>query len=169
MKKNSKILIILVGLVVIVGGAYAIYHKSYKAPASGYTTTSNSSNTSATNSSIIVTKTSSSLGQYLAEPSGHPLYTFGGDSSGVSKCTGTCLTSWPAYVDLGSTTNLPTGVGTIKRTDNGQTQFTYYGMPLYVFVGDTSNQPTGNGVQNFTLAKPATTTTSSTNSSSSNW
>ncbi len=107
-----------------------------------------------------MTKTSSSLGQYLADPNGKALYTYGADSSGVSNCTGACLANWPAYQDSGSTTNLPTGVGTIKRADNGQTQYTYQGLPLYYFVNDSQGQVTGNGISRFQVAKPAAATSS---------
>jgi len=131
------------------------------------------------NNNIVVTKVSSSLGQYLAEPNGRALYTYGGDNAGMSNCNGSCILTWPAYQDKGQTTDLPTGFGVIKRTDNGETQYTYNGMPLYTFIGDVAGRVTGNGVSNFSLAKPSasttnapsastpTTSTSSSNSSSS--
>ena len=145
-------------------------HKSSK------TTSTNNSGSqgqaAAVNNAVLTTKTSSSVGQYLADPSGKALYTYGADSSGVSNCKGSCLASWPAYVATGSTTNLPQGVSTIKRSDNGQTQYTYNGMPLYYFVSDGQGQVTGNGVSNFSVAKPAaaassqsTTTTAPASSS----
>ena len=161
---------IIVVLVLVVGG-YVIFHKSNKA------TTSNSSTKSsiaAINNAVFTTKSNSSIGQYLEASNGMALYTYAGDSSGISKVTGSLLASWPAYKDTGSTTNLPTGVSTIKRTDNGQTQYAYNGMPLYFFTADSTGQVTGNGVSNFYVAKPAaasssaqpTTTTTPSNSSS---
>ena len=164
MKKNSTMLIGIVVVLIVIVGSYAIFHKSPKASVS-------TSSSSAVNNAVLVTRTNSSLGSYLAEPNGDPLYTYNGDSSGVSNVTGSLLASWPAYLDTGSTTGLPSGVGTIKRTDNGQMQFTYNGMPLYTFVADSSGQVTGNGVSNFSVAKPATSTsspTTTTPSSSSN-
>jgi len=160
---------IIVVVVVLVGG-YAMLHKSSK------TTSTNNSGSqgqaAAVNNAVLTTKTSSSVGQYLADPSGKALYTYGADSSGVSNCKGSCLASWPAYVATGSTANLPQGVSTIKRSDNGQTQYTYNGMPLYYFVSDSQGQVTGNGVSNFSVAKPAaaassqsTTTTAPASSS----
>lgn len=147
------IVVIIIVLVVVIGGGYALFHKTpYKAPAAAATTSPASTTTTA----VLVTKSSASLGQYLATSNGQPLYTYDGDSKGVSNCTGSCLASWPAYEDKGSTTDLPANVGTIKRTDNGAVQFTYNGMPLYTFVGDSNGQVTGNGVSNFTIAKPAT-------------
>ena len=159
MKKGSSIVIGLIVLLIIAGGAYAIFHKSNK-PASNSTASTTSSNAPAVNNAVLITKSNSSLGQYLAEPNGTPLYTYNADSSGVSNCTGSCLAAWPAYQDKGSTSGLPAGVGTIKRTDNGQIQFTYNGMPLYTFVSDSNGQVTGNGVQNFTVAKPAAASSS---------
>lgn len=160
MKKNSTVAIAVIVILVIGVGAYAIFHKS-----SPKTTASTSSSTQksiapAVNNAVLVTKTNSSLGGYLAEPNGQALYIYNGDSSGVSNVTGSLLASWPAYQDTGSTTGLPSGVGTINRTDNGQTQFTYNGMPLYTFVADSNGQVTGNGVSNFTVAKPAASTSS---------
>jgi len=163
--------------VLVIGGVYLIFHKT---PKSTTTASSISSNAPAVNNAVLVTKTNSSIGQYLTDPNGNTLYTYAADSSGVSNCMGSCLTAWPAYQDKGSTTSLPAGVSTIKRTDNGQIQYTYYGMPLYYFAGDSSGQVTGNGVQNFQVAKPsassssqssstpATSTPSSTSSTPSN-
>lgn len=154
MKRNSAILALVI-IIVLGGGAYALFHKSGK-PANTSTTSSKSdANAPAVNNAVLITKTSPSLGQYLAEPDGQALYTYGSDSSGVSNCTGSCLASWPAYQATGSTANLPAGVGVIMRSDNGQTQYTYNGMPLYTFVSDSKGQVTGDGVSNFNVAKPA--------------
>jgi predicted lipoprotein with Yx(FWY)xxD motif len=172
MKKSSIAIIAILIVAVLTVGGYVVLHKPGKAPAKSTRLASSTSSGTTTDNAILVQKTSSSLGQYLTEPNGQALYTFGGDESGVSNCTGSCLASWPAYLDKGSTTNLPTGVGIITRSDNGATQFTYNHMPLYTFVGDGNGQVTGNGVSNFTVAKPASTSTStsstppSTNSSS---
>jgi predicted lipoprotein with Yx(FWY)xxD motif len=176
MKKGSTIVIGIVVLVVLAGGAYAIFHKSNKPTNTNMTTSSNSTKASAVNNAVLTTKSNSSLGQYLAEPDGQALYAYGGDTKGVSNCTGSCLASWPAYQDKGLTSGLPSGVSTIKRTDNSEIhQYTYNGMPLYTFVGDSNGQVTGNGVANFMIAKPAATgstsatTTTSSSSSSSGW
>lgn len=167
MKKNVAIITGIVVVVAIAGGV-ALFHKSNT---SNTTNTSSTRTATDTSNGILVTKSSSSLGQYFTEPNGQPLYTYNLDTAGVSKCSGSCLAAWPAYEDKGATTNLPSGVSTIKRTDNGATQFTYNGMPLYTFVGDSNGQVTGNGVQDFTVAKPAgaTNTSSGSNASSSSW
>src|ERR1700719_3425514 len=131
---RKAIIAVVLAVVIIVGG-YLILHKSPKS-ASSTSTTTTTSNAPAVNNAVLITKTSSGIGQYLADPSGKALYTFASDSSGVSNCTGSCLAIWPAYQDKGSTTNLPSGVSTIKRTDNGEIQYTYNGMPLYFFASD---------------------------------
>jgi predicted lipoprotein with Yx(FWY)xxD motif len=150
---------------VVVAGGYAIFHKSPKATPTS-TSSASSSSKPAVNNAVLTTKTDSKLGQYLADASGNALYTYNADTTGVSNCTGACLTAWPAYVDTGSTTNLPTGVSTIKRSDNGQTQYTYNGKPLYYFASDSQGQVTGNGVENFSVATPAAAASSSSQSTS---
>jgi predicted lipoprotein with Yx(FWY)xxD motif len=167
MKKSSTILIgIIIVLVLIVGG-YAVFHKSPSKPVASNNSSAQNKATTAVNDSVLITKTNPSLGSYLAEPNGDALYTYNGDTSGVSNCTGSCLASWPAYQDKGSTTSLPTGIGTIKRADNGEIQYTYNGMPLYTFVGDSNGQVTGNGVSNFIVAKPTASTSSSSSATTS--
>ena len=164
---KKAIIAIIIIIIIIVGGGYALFHKSKKSstsPSSSSTTAS--TNAPAINNSVLTTKTDPSLGQYLADPSGKPLYTYNKDTSGVSNCTGSCLTEWPAYVAT-STSNLPAGVSTIKRSDNGQMQYTFNGMPLYYFVNDSAGKVTGNNVEDFVIAKPVAASSSATSSSSS--
>jgi predicted lipoprotein with Yx(FWY)xxD motif len=163
----KKIIIAMAVLIVIAGGAYAIFHKSSKPASSSDSGSASQSNAPAVDNAVIVTKNDPKLGQYLADPSGKALYTYNADTKGVSNCTGSCLAAWPAYVDKGSTANLPAGVGTITRKDTGQIQYTYNDLPLYFFVSDSPGKVTGNGVQNFSVAKPATGNSSSSSSSSS--
>jgi predicted lipoprotein with Yx(FWY)xxD motif len=73
------------------------------------------------------------------------LYTFDKDvaGSGVSNCSGGCLTAWPALtVAAGETPTGGAGVsgtlGTITRADDGTLQVTYNGLPLYFFAKDTA-------------------------------
>lgn len=149
----------LIGLaiiVVIAAGAYAIFHKSSKTttPVSSTSSNSSSSQTPASSSGAIVqTKNNASLGQYLADSSGNALYTNSGDSSGVSNCSGSCVSSWPVYAPTSSSASLPSNVTIIKRSD-GTSQYAYKGMPLYTFSSDSSGQVTGDGLSNFHVAKP---------------
>lgn len=169
-KKVIGLVVAIVVLAGLAGGGYALFSSPSKAKTSGsvnsynsssYGTSSSSSHqpsntTSPVNNSVLITKTNSNVGgQYLASPNGMTLYTYSSDTSNTSNCTGACLSIWPAYVDSGSTTGLPANVGTIKRTDNGEIQYTYKGMPLYFYIGDKApGQINGNGVQGFYVAKP---------------
>jgi predicted lipoprotein with Yx(FWY)xxD motif len=168
MRRSVWFLIGLIIIIAIVLGLYFGFHNSNNnKPTSGSNTAQISgTNPPSTTNSVVLTKTSPSLGQYLTDPTGKPLYTYNADTSGVSNCTGSCLSSWPPYVAT-KTTNLPNGVGTIKRTDTGAMQYTYNGLPLYYFTGDSNSTPTGNGVQNFSIAKPASSSNNTSNSSNS--
>jgi predicted lipoprotein with Yx(FWY)xxD motif len=158
MKKGVSIAIAAVVIIVLVILGVAHSHKMTAK------TTTSTSKVVAVNNAVLKTKTSASLGQYLTTSGGKALYTYSGDSSGVSNCTGSCLSAWPAYqATSSSAASLPKGVSTIKRTDNGQTQFTYNGMPLYTFASDGQGQVTGNGVSGFSIATPAAASSSTTN------
>jgi predicted lipoprotein with Yx(FWY)xxD motif len=165
MKRNQIGILATVIVVVIIVAGYFVLHKSSNNKTPTLTTSTSSRPVS---DAIVITKSSSKYGNYLAEPNGTPLYNYGADSKGVSRCTGSCLSIWPAYQDKTSTTNLPNYVGTIKRTDNGEIQYTYNGLPLYTYVGDSQGgTPTGNGVNGFKLAVPLSINQSQSNSTSS--
>lgn len=156
MKKNSTMLIGLIVVIIVAIGAYAIFHKSSSTSSStnayGTTTPATTTKPAATKSGIIQVKTSSSVGQYLADSNGNALYTYGGDKAGVSNCSGACVANWPIYKP-GSTTSLPTNVTVITRSD-GSSQYAYKDLPLYTFTGDSAGQVTGDGVSDFHIAKP---------------
>src|SRR5579864_850190 len=154
----------VVAVIVIAGGVYLIVHKSSKSPSystsSGSTYSSGSSSQPSTSSStnstgnIVQTKTDSSGVQYLADAKSDPLYTYGGDTAGVSNCTGSCISVWPIYAPTSSSPSLPTNLSVIKRSD-GSSQYAYKGQPLYTFASDSAGgNPTGDNVNNFHLAKP---------------
>lgn len=113
-----------------------------------------SSNPSENSAQIVQTKSNATAGQYLADGNGKTLYTYGPDTTGVSHCTGSCLTDWPVYAAASTPANLPANVTVISRSDGGR-QFAYKGMPLYYFTGDAAaGQVNGDGVSDFHLAKP---------------
>lgn len=67
---------------------------------------------------------------------GFTLYTFDNDTSGVSNCTGGCLTNWPALIaHAGAVATAPYSL--ITR-GSGEKQWALNGMPLYFFAGDTA-------------------------------
>jgi len=168
MKRGTWVAVVIIILVILVGGGYALFHNSNNSNPPSNTTGSSGQNNSTTGNGVYEVKTVSDVGQYLADPAGKPLYIYNADTSGVSNCTGSCLSDWPPYQPTSTLANLPSGVNTIKRTDNGQTQYTYNGLPLYYFTGDSAGKITGNGVENFSIAKPtssASTPNSNNNSS----
>ena len=156
--KNSKSLIIgIVVVLVLAVGGYLLFHKSSPSTtttnAYGATSTNTPSTTSSSSSSIVQTKTASNVGSYLADSSGAALYNYGADTTGVSNCSGGCLSAWPAYAPTSTSATLPANVTIITRSDSTK-QYAYKGLPLYTFSGDSSGQVTGDGVNNFHVAKP---------------
>lgn len=162
MRRNVGLLIGLVVLLAIAGGVYALAHKSsnpstQSSNANPYNynnqpAASDNSPAPAASGDVIQTKTSASVGKYLADGSGRTLYTYNADTQGKSNCEGSCLYNWPAYT-ASSSTGLPANVTVITRSDGSQ-QYAYKGLPLYYFTSDTTGQVTGNGVENFQVARP---------------
>ncbi len=159
MQNNKRIWIALIIVIILAVGGYLIFHKSPKSTnsntaSSTYSSTTSPNNTATKSADIIQTETESGIGQYLADSSGSALYTYSGDTKGVSNCTGSCLYSWPAYSPTTSSESaLPANVTIITRND-GTKQYAYNGLPLYTFVNDPSGQVTGDGISGFKVAKP---------------
>jgi predicted lipoprotein with Yx(FWY)xxD motif len=113
---------------------------------------------------VISTANNAQLGTILV--SGKTVYTLS-----KPKCTGTCLTIWPAVVLPRGVKKATAGVGVtatklgVMRRAHGIRQVTYSGKPLYWFVEDTApGQVLGNNVSDqwgtwsvFVTAAPATT------------
>ena len=81
-----------------------------------------------------------SAGNYIVDSKGNTLYMSTSDIMGDSKCTGTCLNSWPIFYQEGLTVSSglnSSDFGTITRGD-GQQQTTYKGWPLYYFSNDVN-------------------------------
>ncbi|MDE1851386.1 MAG: hypothetical protein KGH69_01700 [Candidatus Micrarchaeota archaeon] len=100
----------------------------------------------------------SSIGMYLTNASGFALYTYNSDTqnSGMSECTGGCITAWPVFYTANLTLEQGLDIskfGTITRAD-GSMQTTYKGLPLYRYAGDKrADEAAGNGVGGFVAAK----------------
>jgi predicted lipoprotein with Yx(FWY)xxD motif len=84
------------------------------------------------------TTTTANLGTFLTTPDGRTLYTFNGDTPGVSTANDDLAVVWPPLRSSG-VPKLPWGVlGTISTATrpDGSTQVAYNGAPLYTFAGD---------------------------------
>src|SRR5262245_6294076 len=78
------------------------------------------------------------VGMVLVSRSGKTVYSPKQEANGMIHCTGSCLGFWfPVTVAAGTTPQDGPGLtgtlGTIRRSDNGQSQLTYNGRPLYTF------------------------------------
>jgi predicted lipoprotein with Yx(FWY)xxD motif len=77
-----------------------------------------------------------------------PLYSYSGDTSSTSACTGSCSVAWPPVLTSGDPAQMnslsSSKVGTIKLSD-GELQLTYAGKPLYFY----SNEGVTKGANGF--------------------
>jgi predicted lipoprotein with Yx(FWY)xxD motif len=101
-----------------------------------------------------------SSGNYIVDTKGNTLYLFTKDVMGDSKCTGSCLNSWPVFYQENiavSSSLTSSDFGTITR-DDGNKQTTYKGWPLYYFSGDVNpGDIKGEGVNKiWFIARPYT-------------
>ncbi|MBX6167002.1 MAG: hypothetical protein IRY84_05080 [Thermobispora bispora] len=112
---------------------------------------SGSGSNSASSGATIATRDIDGAGTVLVDSSGKTVYFADEESDGTIQCTDECLGFWfPVTVSDGATPSpggdLTQKLGTIKRSDNGQTQVTYNGKPLYTFKLDQSpDDAMGNG------------------------
>ena len=103
--------------------------------------------------STVITTVSSAAGTFLANGSGHAVYLWTKDSTGMSACSGACAGAWPPVTTTGTVTASggakSSDLGTITRPD-GTKQVTYDGHPLYLFSGDSgSGMASGQGNDGF--------------------
>lgn len=155
-----KILVIVIALIVIVAIVYVgvkgvrrvmRHQQSDQAQEEGMTATPTAMTTQAASpsaNSVYMMKTGAA-GSYMTDPKGMTLYTFDKDTKGVSNCSGTCLTTWPAYgaATANAQGALPANISVIKRTD-GSMQYALNSMPLYYYsldkaAGDTNGDGVG--------------------------
>ena len=160
MNTTTKAIVGIVMAVVVLYGGYRIYHHvTYKTPAampitSAMPQASRSPQAMANSVYKMMAMKAPASGNYLTDEKGMTLYTSNKDTAGVSNCTGTCITNWPAYgpKTMTAQNTWPTGVTVITRSD-GTFQYALNGMPLYYWIQDKApGDTTGNGVNGFTVA-----------------
>ena len=85
----------------------------------------------------------------LTSPTGFTLYYLTVDTVNAPKCTGACLTQWPALLTNGSPSSMMplSGTLTVAMNANGD-QVAYNGHLLYTFSGDKAKgDAKGEGTQ----------------------
>ncbi len=163
MKKrgSANMLIIIIVLVILLVGIAWLMSNSGSAPTTTPPTahTSPAATTEITAEPFYLTTVTPQNGSsYLADANGKTLYTKQNDTGGVSTCTGTCLSVWPAYVAQSALVGAPAvyqNLSTITRTDTSY-QYAWKNMPLYYYSGDQKSGDTmGDGVGKiWHVAKP---------------
>jgi predicted lipoprotein with Yx(FWY)xxD motif len=89
---------------------------------------------------LVQTKTSATLGNYIADKDGNTLYYFSNDFDGNINCSGGCLSVWPVYYagDNFKAENLAAGLNfsdfATITTPAGTRQTTYKSWPLYYYA-----------------------------------
>ena len=151
MNKKTTIIVFMIAFILLIVGVTIGITSNSK---SNKTVTKKPSVGVVVNNSVLSTGNSSNYGNYLTDKKGNALYLYILDKGNISNCTGTCIAAWPAFIDKGSTSGLPTNISSITRTDNGSVQYTYKSKPLYYFKYDTAGKTAGNNLTGFTLAKP---------------
>lgn len=79
------------------------------------------------------------FGKILADSVGSTVYFTEQEADGTTRCTQDCLKVWTPVVipiDAPAVAKID-GLGTVKRSDNGQNQVAYQGKPLYTFILDS--------------------------------
>jgi len=102
--------------------------------------------------SVMVSYNPATGKKYLVAPKGKTLYIYDNDANGVSNCTGSCITTWPAFAN----TNMivpsllsASDFGLITRTSDATHQSTYKGRPLYYYSLDqVRGDVRGHGLSN---------------------
>ncbi|HOX34386.1 MAG TPA: hypothetical protein PLO06_01680 [Methanoregulaceae archaeon] len=91
------------------------------------------------------------IGSYLTDSAGMTLYFFTSDTTGTSACTGSCLSTWPAFsagAVVAPSLLKTTDFRTVSRSDGVQ-QLAYMGRPLYRYAPDKKPGDTfGQGINN---------------------
>jgi predicted lipoprotein with Yx(FWY)xxD motif len=89
----------------------------------------------------------SGAGRVLVDSNGQALYASDQEKSGKVMCTTGCTSIWMPLTVKGGAPSASgvSGLGTVKRPDDGAMQVTYKGMPLYSFTQEGPGEVTGDG------------------------
>jgi predicted lipoprotein with Yx(FWY)xxD motif len=142
--------LIILGLLLLTG---AILFAGCTMPKTTPTTPAPTTATTVPRVDTIQSVPNPNYGLILVDARGMTLYYFAKDTpgAGTSVCTGTCLSTWPAFHASAILVVPPleaSNFATITRADGGK-QTTYLGWPLYYYSGDTNRGDTkGYGINN---------------------
>lgn len=93
----------------------------------------------------IMIKTDVNKISYITDSKGMTLYVYDKDTLGVSTCSGTCATNWPAFMSTVSSVS-ESNVSVIINKD-GTKQYAWKSKPLYYFAKDINpGDKLGDGV-----------------------
>ena len=152
--------VVLSGALAACGSQAATGSSSTATPTSSRSAAASASPAAAASASpVVLAQAVGSNGTILVAASNMmTVYTFSSDTAGVSNCTGSCATIWPAVtVPAGQTPTGGAGVtgtlATITRAD-GTVQVTYKGLPLYFFHKDAKPGDTNGHYTNWNLVTP---------------
>jgi len=162
-KKNIYLISILVLFVVVLGGAYFIFHKEKQNV--GANNLSPTQQITISQDTILLAQTKSL--EFFTDANGMTLYHDAQDwpkntkppYSPYTKCTGSCVATWtPFYTDsIKISAPLKADDFTTFSRPDGKKQIAYRGWPLYYYTGD--NKPgdiNGQGIGNIWYAGVST-------------
>jgi predicted lipoprotein with Yx(FWY)xxD motif len=108
--------------------------------------TPSESNTGGMDSVALDTAKVQGVGTVLVDQDGRTLYLFTKDTGSKSTCTGSCASTWPAFVSDGQP-SIGGSADDGKIGTNSAQQITYDGHPLYLYKGDSkAGQANGQGI-----------------------
>jgi predicted lipoprotein with Yx(FWY)xxD motif len=107
---------------------------------------------------IIISSSTTSLGEVLVDSTGHTIYVFLGDTSTTATCVGDCAKTWPPIlgnqVGLAAAISYQAGEFKVVSQPGGTKQLIVNGRPAYTYKGDriaTETNGQGQGGQWFAL------------------
>jgi len=150
MRKQKWPALAIAVLAVMVLGGCGTNGSAPPVPTTQSSATTPSSAASPVAGGAVLKTSSSALGTIVVNGQGFTVYVYDMDTanSGVSACTGPCLSLWPAVMTTSAkpvVTGVTGTIGTITRPEGGM-QVTVNGLPLYTYTPDAkAGDVTGQG------------------------